>query len=154
MLAALGLWADRWTDVRPEHSSPGAVLWSWSRIYLRKENLPGQRVVVRFEYTYRGRQFTSWLLVEQGDAEVCAFDPGYGDDLVVTISDPVVFARWHLGLIEWLAALRSGGLAITGAPELRRALPTWNGAPAAFAGRRAGMALLADAAPAEMDVPA
>ena len=154
VLAALGLWADRWTDVRPEHSSPGAVLWSWSRIYLRKENLPGQRVVVRFEYTYRGRQFTSWLLVEQGDAEVCAFDPGYGDDLVVTISDPVVFARWHLGLIEWLAALRSGGLAITGAPELRRALPTWNGAPAAFAGRRAGMALLADAAPAEMDVPA
>jgi DNA-binding HxlR family transcriptional regulator len=154
VLAALGLWADRWTDVRPEHSSPGMVLWSWSQIYLRKENLPDHRVVARFDYTYRGRRLTSWLLVERGDAEVCAFDPGYGDDLVVTISDPVVFARWHLGLIEWTTALRSGGLDITGAPELRHALPTWNGAPAVFAGRRAGIGLLAAAASAQIDAPA
>jgi hypothetical protein len=74
------------------------------------------------------------------------FDPGYGDDLVVTITDPVVFARWHLGLIEWTAALRSGGLDVTGVPGLRRALPTWNGAPAVFAGRRAGIGLPAGAA--------
>jgi hypothetical protein len=94
------------------------------------------------------------LLVEQSDAEVCAFDPGYGDDLVVTITNPVVFARWHLGLIEWTAALRSGGLDVTGAPELRHALPTWNGAPAVFASRRAGIGLLADAASAQIGVPA
>jgi hypothetical protein len=56
------------------------------------------------------------------------------------------FARWHLGLIEWTAALRSGGLGVTGASELRRALPTWNGAPAVFASRRAAIALVADAA--------
>jgi hypothetical protein len=63
------------------------------------------------------------------------FDPGYGDDLVVTITDPVVFARWHLGLIKWTTALRSCGLEVTGPPRLRRALPTWNGAPAVFASR-------------------
>jgi hypothetical protein len=86
--------------------------------------------------------------------EVCAFDPGYVDDLVVTITDTVVFARWHLGLIEWTAALRSGGLDVTGVPELRRALPTWNGAPAVFAGRRAGIGLPARAALAQIDVTA
>jgi hypothetical protein len=80
VLAALGSWADRWTDVRPEHSSPGMVLWSWSQIYLWKEKLPDRRVVARFDFTYRGRRYTSWLLIEQGDTEVGAFDPGYGDD--------------------------------------------------------------------------
>jgi hypothetical protein len=65
----------------------------------------------------------------------------------------VVFARWHLGLVEWGAALRSGGLGITGPAELRRALPAWNGAPAVFARRRAGTPLVVGAEPAQMDVP-
>jgi hypothetical protein len=25
-------------------------------------------------------------------------DPGFGDDLVVRIEDPLAFARWHMGL--------------------------------------------------------
>jgi hypothetical protein len=61
--------------------------------------------------------------------EICNFDPGFGDDLVVAIADPLTFTRWHLGLTSWAEALRSGGVQISGPPALRRALTTWNAAP-------------------------
>jgi hypothetical protein len=48
---------------------------------------------------------------------------------VVTITDPLTFARWHLGLVEWGAALRSGQVQVQGPRALSRALPTWNAGP-------------------------
>ncbi len=129
VLNALGVWGEMWMEVRPVHTEPAVVLWSWAQVYLRRELLPEQRVVVRFEFEYRGRRDTSWLLIESGDAELCATDPGFGDDLVVEIIDTMTFARWHLGQIEWAQALRSGGILVKGTPTLRRALPTWNRRP-------------------------
>jgi len=129
VITALGVWGDRWMDVRPEHSDPAVALWSWCQVYLRRDLLPERRVVVRFDFHHRDRPERAWLLIEKGDAELCAFDPGFGDDAVVTIFDPLSFARWHLGYISWATALRSGGVSITGPRELVRSLPTWNRRP-------------------------
>lgn len=129
VLTALGIWGDQWMDVRPEHSDAGVILWSWCQVYLQREMLPQQRVLVRFEFEYRGKRDTAWLLIERGEAELCAFDPEYGDDLVVVVNDPVTFARWHLGDIDWATALRSGSITVTGPRDLRTALPTWNRRP-------------------------
>jgi hypothetical protein len=68
----------------------------------------------------------SWLLIEHGDAEYCLKYPGGDEELIVVVHDPLVFARWHMGLVEWTDALRSGAIAVQGAPALARALPTWN----------------------------
>jgi hypothetical protein len=38
--------------------------------------LPDIRVVVRFDFRYRDRPERAWLLIENGDAELYAFDPG------------------------------------------------------------------------------
>jgi DNA-binding HxlR family transcriptional regulator len=143
VLTALGMWAEEWTDVRPEHSDPAVVVWSWGRLYLRRESLPDRRVVIRFEFQRRGRRETMWLLIERHEAELCAFDPGFGDDLVVVVNDPVTFARWHLGHIEWTTALRSGGVTVTGPPNLRRAMPTWNRRPEIGANLRAAQRVTA-----------
>jgi hypothetical protein len=116
-------------EVRPVHTEPGIVLWSWCEVYLRRDLLPERRVVVRFNFEYRGKPDVAWLLIENGDAELCATDPGYGDDLVVDVNDAMVLARWHLGHIEWGDALRSGGIVVKGPSELRRALPAWNRRP-------------------------
>ena len=40
--------------------------------------------------------------------------------------DPIVFARWHLGELQWGDALRSGAIVVEGSRALARALPTWN----------------------------
>jgi len=130
VLRALGDWAERWMDVTPEQAEPDVVLWSWCESFLRKDRLPDRRVVVRFELTVRtGKRIRTWLLLDRREGEICSFDPGFGDDLVVKIVDPLAFARWHLGLIEWPAALGAGGIEVDGPPELRRALPTWNAGP-------------------------
>lgn len=132
VIEALATWGDRWTEVLDEHADVGFILWSWVESYVRREALPDRRVVVRIDSVdHRGRSHTDWLLIEDGSMEACAFDPGHGDDVVVTIDDPVVFARWHLGLVDWGTVLRSRGARLTGARDLCRALPTWNAAPAA-----------------------
>jgi DNA-binding HxlR family transcriptional regulator len=134
VLNALGVWGEMWMEVRPVHTEPGVVLWSWGTVFLNRDVLPEQRVVVRFEFEYAGKPDTAWLVIENGDGEVCAIDPGYGDDLVVEIHDTMTLARWHLGHLEWGAALKSGGIVVRGPTALRRALPTWNLRP--LAGRR------------------
>lgn len=134
VLDTLGDWAEEWVDVRPEHATnadPGRVIGSWSHNFLALDRLPDHRVVVRFDYTRRGRPDRSWLVLDGSRSEACAFDPGFGDDLTVTIDEPLAFAKWHLGLLGWEAALRTG-VTVRGPETLRRALPTWNSAPAFY----------------------
>ena len=52
--------------------------------------------------------------------------PGGEEDLIVVVNDPVAFARWHMGEIEWRDALRAGAIEVKGSRALARALPTWN----------------------------
>ena len=136
VLIALGGWAERWTQVTAEHADPGVVLWSWCQEFLRRDLLPDRRVVVRFETRSGGRRATGWMLIERREAEICRVDPGFGDDLVVTVNDPLTFARWHLGLVGWGAAVASGQIQVSGPRALSRALPTWNAGPETNARRR------------------
>lgn len=137
VLAAIASWAESWVEVRPEHCDVGLVLSTWCRISLRRDRLPDRRVVVRFDFDQRGRRTRAWMLVQHGDAEMCNFDPGFGDDLHVEVNDATVFTRWHLGLVSWAHVLRSGAVTLSGHSALRRALPTWNAAPDQARQRRA-----------------
>lgn len=102
VLQALSDWAQQWTDVTSEHADPDAVLWSWCQSLLCHDLLPERRTVVRFDFRTKSRRASLWLLLEHQHGEICRFDPRFGDDLIVTIRDPVVFAQWHLGLCDWL----------------------------------------------------
>lgn len=148
VLQALSDWAQQWTDVTTEHADPDAVLWSWCQSFLRRDLLPDHRAVVRFEFVHRGRRLQLWLLIERRNGEICRFDPGFGDDIVVTIEDAVMFARWHLGLADWAGIVRAGSIQLEGPRDLCRALPTWNRGPEVHARRRADRQRTPDASPA------
>jgi hypothetical protein len=76
---------------------------------LDRGRLPRGRVLVRFDYpTLSGPGSRCWLLIERGDAEICERYPRGEEDLVVVVSDPMAFARWNLGELEWSDALRGG----------------------------------------------
>jgi len=127
VMLALQHWGSKWAELTPEHAHPGVVLWGWVTFYLDRDRLPRRRVLVRFEYpTLSGPGRRGWLLTEHGDAEICEKYPGGEEDLVVMVNDPVAFARWHLGELEWGDALRSGAIEVRGSRTLGRALPTWN----------------------------
>lgn len=131
VIDAVATWAEQWIDLTEHHADSAVVLWGISHA-LRDDSLPEGRTVVRFDFVnHRGRQ-RQWLLLEHGRGEICVFDPGFGDDLVVVIHDPVAFARWHLGRSSWSELLRAGAVQLSGPSELQRALPTWNGAPGFF----------------------
>ena len=89
------------------------VLWMWVTFYLDRDRLPWRRVLIRFDYpTLSGPRSRGWLLVERGDAEVCAKHPGGEEHLVVVVNDPVAFAKWHLGELRWGDALRAGAIEV------------------------------------------
>jgi len=152
VLRALGGWAERWMEVTSEHADPDVVLWSWIDSFLRRDRLPDRRVTVRFDLHHRGRRVPAWLVIERREVEICRSDPGFGDDLIVTVTDSLIFARWHLGLVDWAAALRSGGIIVDGPRELRRALPTWNAGPDVHARMRAEQKRAPATVPASLPV--
>jgi hypothetical protein len=126
-MVILERWGRKWAELKPEHAHPGVVLWVWANFFLDRDRLPRRRVVVRFEYpTLPGSARRSWLLIERGDAEYCLKHPGGEDELIVVVNDPLAFARWHIGQIQWRDALRSGAIEVRGSPALARALPRWN----------------------------
>jgi DNA-binding HxlR family transcriptional regulator len=127
LMVVLQRWGSKWAELTPEHAHPGVVLWMWATFFLERDRLPRRRVLVRFDYpTLSGPGSRCWLLVERGDVEVCEKYPGGEERLIVVIRDPVAFARWHLGEIQWGHALRSGAIEVEGATALARALPTWH----------------------------
>ena len=127
LMLVLERWGRKWAELKPEHAHPGVVLWVWANLFLDRDRLPPGRVVVRFEYpTLAGSARRGWLLTERGDAEYCLKHPGAEEQLIVVVNDPLAFARWHMGQIQWRDALRSGAIEVQGPPALARALPTWN----------------------------
>ena len=126
VIDSLGRWAEEWVELLPEHTDPGFALWAWCQVQLNRAALPSQRVVVHFTFPDEavGNRFF-WLLAQDGDAELCATDPGGEPDLRVEArSGP--FVDWHRGTLPWSRAIRQGDIRIDGDRALAKAFPTWN----------------------------
>jgi hypothetical protein len=111
------------------------ALW---QTFWRSEELPEERVVVRFDFQRGGHRVRLWFLIEDKEVEICRRRPGFEEDLIVAIEDHQIFAQWHLGLVEWGRALRSRAIRVEGRRELARGLPRWNAGPQAHAHMRNG----------------
>jgi len=126
VMLAMGTWGERWMEMTPRHTDPGVVLDSWRRWYLAIDRLPGQRIVARFDFPDQPKKIERlWMVFDGERTEVCRSNPGFDEDLVVTI-DSRALSEWHLGRLAWADGLRSGRIAVAGPPSLARALPRWN----------------------------
>lgn len=126
VINGLAEWGERWIEVTTDRSDPGFALWAWSQVQLDRSALPGGRVVVVLIFPEeRPGNRRYWLLVENGEAEVCYSDPGGEPDLTVEARS-LAFVDWHRGHRTWQSVLRSGDVRLTGPSWLRRSFPTWN----------------------------
>jgi DNA-binding HxlR family transcriptional regulator len=126
VIDAMGAWGERWLDVTPQHADPLYFLNSWIHNYLNHDNLPEERVVVRFEFTDQPPKTSPmWVIFDKHNPEVCRTYPGYNEDLIVK-GEAVALAEWHLGRIEWTQVITSGRITISGIPKYATTLQTWN----------------------------
>ena len=108
---------------RPEHHDPYLALWTLVHL-IDRSGLPQPRMVVRFDVTGGRGPHRYWLVVGPAEREVCAHDPGHGDDAVVTC-DPAALIAWHCGRLGLGTAMRAGTMTVTGPPWSVRTLAEW-----------------------------
>ncbi len=123
LLTSLGVWAQRWIDVRRDQCAP-AYLMTKVTEYLRTDAFPLDPVVVRF--TFFDDPAVYWLILDRERPELCFHDPGRPVDLFVT-ADAEVLANVVLGRLSYGSAVRAGKLTVDGAPQLARRLHNWIG---------------------------
>ncbi len=127
---SLGEWGAAWLEIAPEHLDPFVALWSMCNA-LRRDRLPEQRIVIRFDFTGRPSPERYWLLIEHKDTEICKTYPGLDEDLYIT-AEAEAFVKWHAGQQTWGDAVHDHRIQLHGPSWLIRAFPTWN-ARSAFA---------------------
>lgn len=123
VLDAMGAWGARWLETAPEDLDAHVVLWSMCRIMQSHDQVPEERVVLRFDLA-DGKRRRFWMVLERPSAEVCVKPPGFHVDLVVT-TDSESLALWHMGRISMSGALRRGLMQVDGRRGLVRELSGW-----------------------------
>jgi DNA-binding HxlR family transcriptional regulator len=124
VVMAIGEWAVRWmfAEPQPREVDPVTLTW-WLSRRLAHDQLPGQRVVIEFDYTGEGAT-RIWLILDRGEPSVCTDHPGFAADIMVT-TDAVSLMRVFSGIITFPQAIAAGVVTVSGDRRLTRALPKW-----------------------------
>jgi DNA-binding HxlR family transcriptional regulator len=124
---ALGRWGVRWIgELGEEDLDPHLLLWDMQRT-IPIDAWPRTRTTVAFQLdgvTPKASRW--WLVVADGIADVCDFDPGYEVAGTVCTSLRTLTRIWR-GDVGWAHALLDGSVAVSGPSDVRRAIPTWLG---------------------------
>lgn len=121
---ALTVWGARWAFGEPteEQLDPLLLMW-WMRGRVHLERLPGERVVIQYDFLHHKKE-TYWLVLTPDDASVCLTYPGFLPDVYVKAQLAVFFQIW-LGRLSYRDALRREVVQVDAIPRLARDFPNW-----------------------------
>jgi DNA-binding HxlR family transcriptional regulator len=127
VVEALGAWSVRWmSDLVEKDLDPSVLMWDIRRT-IPLDQWPRVRTVVAFRLSGAPPKASSWwLMVADGEAQVCDFDPGYEVAATVSTSLRTLSQIWR-GDQSWQRALLDGSASIAASREMRRSVPTWIG---------------------------
>jgi len=127
VVEALGAWSVRWIgELGDKDLDPHLLMWDIRRT-ISIEVWPRSRTTLAFHLDGVAPKASRWwLVVAEGQADVCDFDPGY--EVVATVGTTLrTLTRIWRGDMGWQHALLDGSVAISGAADIRRAVPSWIG---------------------------
>lgn len=130
---ALGKWGVRWIgELGEEDLDPHLLMWDMRRT-IPVETWPPARTTVAFHLDGVAPKASRWwLVVAEGTAEMCDFDPGY--DVAGTVATNLrTLTRIWRGDVGWAHALLDGSVSVSGPSDVRRAIPSWLGQSTAAA---------------------
>jgi DNA-binding HxlR family transcriptional regulator len=130
---SLGAWGVRWIgELGDEDLDPHLLMWDVRRT-IPVDSWPPARTTVAFHLSgVPSKASRWWLVVSDGEADVCDFDPGF--EVTGTVeTDLRTLTRIWRGDVDWSLALLDGRVAVSGPSDVRRAIPSWIGQSASAA---------------------
>lgn len=121
----LSAWGVRWIgELGDADLDPKLLLWDMHR-HVVPSAIPRGRIVIALYFPdARPTQRRWWLVIRDGDADICDDDPGY--EPTVQIRCPLrALTRYWRGDVEWGALLTSNDVTVSGPAHLRRGWTTW-----------------------------
>lgn len=124
---ALMEWGIEWVgELGDEDLDPHLLMWDIRR-GVQVDAWPRARTVVSFQLSgVTAKASRWWLVVSDGQADMCDFDPGYDVTATVDTSLRTLTEIWR-GDVSWARSLLDGSVSVAGAKDATRAVPTWLG---------------------------
>jgi len=124
----LGTWGHRWvrSDLTKDDLDPSLLVWDIHR-NLDANFFKGERNVIRMEFSdYTSKMRNWWLVIKDGDVDVCLKDPGYEVDLQIASDLKTMTAVW-MGDTTIMKAMREKSVVVTGSSYLKKNIAVWLG---------------------------
>lgn len=128
IILQMGTWGHRWvrSDLSNDDLDPGLLIWDMHR-GMNTEYFTAERTVLKIEFTDMiPRKRFWWLVIRDGEVDVCMKDPGYEVDLVISSGLRTLTAVW-MGDTTIMNALREKLISVTGLSVLRKNIAAWLG---------------------------
>ena len=127
VIDGLGAWGLRWIgNLGEEDLDPHLLMWDIRRT-VPIDRWPRRRTTISFElHGITGAGSRWWLVVADGDVDLCDVDPGYEVSAVVSGTLRALTRLWR-GDISWPQAVRGGDVAISANSLVTRQIPVWLG---------------------------
>ena len=124
---AAGTWGQRWARSRLPHGElhPSTLMWDIHRFLLTK-HLPVRRTVLKVEFTDLRAMRHWWLIVQDGEVDVCLDDPGYEVDVWIACT-LLTLTQVFMGDLSIASAQAAGRIRLDGNGQLVRDMPHWFG---------------------------
>lgn len=126
VIMALGVWGQRWarSDMSRSHLDPGYLMWDIRR-RIDTKYFPEQRRVLLFEFSnYTGKQRRWWLVINNGELDLCRTDPGHDINLHIRCDLKCLTQIW-MGDISMHKAIRENKLKLDGDSNLKKSMKDW-----------------------------
>ncbi len=128
VIESMGVWGQRWLEgqLSLKNLDPSLLMWDMRR-NLDPTPIPPRRVVIQFLYrdVPPGKQ-KWWLIVDNGEADLCWTDPGFDVDLYVVSDLRAVTAIW-MGIATVQGEVEAGRLELMGDKDVANSMQQWLG---------------------------
>jgi DNA-binding HxlR family transcriptional regulator len=127
LVESLGIWGARWVGGLGEADlDPHLLMWDMRRT-VPVDAWPRERTVVAFRLDDVPAPVAHWwLVVRDGEVDVCDYDPGFEATVTVSAALRTLVRVWR-GDLSWQVALRGEAVSLDGPAEARQELPVWLG---------------------------
>lgn len=126
VVTRLGLWGLKWARSRltPDDYDPNLLMWDIRR-RIDASAFPATRVVISFMFRdMPSSRRAYWLVVENGEVDLCMKFPGFDVDLAFITSARVMADIW-MGHTTIRKENRNGNLVLEGGREFKKNIDAW-----------------------------